>query len=209
MRVPMKMVFLSCDWTTEPSQSSNSINGSDGVFSRLIFTDDVKERNPIVQLLPCACEHIYHIKQCLSKHFNVLSKGYKEFTGFVYQCLAINTLILLCCSFCQYLHFHFFVKTWSLWNDISFKLRFKSRFFPKEDPSCYLGEGVAVIYSLHTTGARLTRCVSEWLSLGSWQLLPPLLKRQSTLCFSFSPTSTKRRGHYLSRDFFSFVPSNF
>lgn len=34
-------------------------------------------------------------------------------------------------------------------------------FFPKEDPSCYLGEGVAVIYSLHTTGARLTRCVSE------------------------------------------------
>lgn len=112
MRVPMKMVFLSCDWTTEPSQSSNSINGFDGVFSRLIFTDDVKERNPIVQLLPYACEHIYHIKQRLSKHFNVHSKGYKEFTGFVYQCLAVNTF---CCSFCQYLHFHF------LWRLISLK----------------------------------------------------------------------------------------
>lgn len=60
----------------------------------------------------------------------------------------------------------------------------KVAFFPEEDPSCYLGEGVAVIYSLHTTGARLTRCVSEWLSLGSWQLLPPLLKRQSSLYFS-------------------------
>lgn len=110
-------------------------------------------------------------------------------TAFVYQCLAINTFILLGCSFklrWQYLRFPF-CEDLSLWNDISFKLRFKSRFFPKEDPSCYLGEGVAVIYSLHTTGARLTRCVSEWLSLGSWQLLPPLLKRQSTLCFSFPP----------------------
>ncbi len=67
----------------------------------------------------------------------------------------------------------------------------KVPFFLRRDPSCYLGEGVAVIYSLHTTGARLTRCVSEWLSLGSWQLLPPLLKRQSTLWFYFFPPRPK------------------
>lgn len=43
----------------------------------------------------------------------------------------------------------------------------------RRSSSCYLGEGVPIIYSLHSPGARLTRWVSDW---GLRQLLAPLLK---------------------------------
>lgn len=43
----------------------------------------------------------------------------------------------------------------------------------RRSSSCYLGEGVPIIYSLHSPGARLTRWVSYW---GLRQLLALLLK---------------------------------
>lgn len=43
----------------------------------------------------------------------------------------------------------------------------------RRSSSCYLGEGVPIIYSLHSPGARLTRWVSDW---GLRQLLALLLK---------------------------------